>query len=215
MTVVVRDKPFPVVDPSLSPNRDSSLWYQLPLFVNPRQAIVASDLGRSGLERYNAFFVAPQLTQEVLGAGGIDLLQPLWSKDDILRHGLRRVDVLSRYTSAKADLLTLSETQRLKIRDWYAINPCFLNGTLQLGVGMPDIRVGARVRVPGDAGDSGDETYYVETVSHTWRFGPGLRTALGVTRGWRGTDTEYLQALDDLVAHYHPPTRAAPSEALA
>ena len=52
MTVVVRDKPFPVIDPDIG--GFTSTWKDLPLQVVPRQSIVSSDLGRSGLERFNS-----------------------------------------------------------------------------------------------------------------------------------------------------------------
>lgn len=210
-TVVFRDRPFPAVEdgPNGETGKDGQ-WYRLPLHIIPRQSIINNDVGRSGLERFNAFFMAPQIAQEVVKAGAIDLYEPLWSPDDILRHGLRRFDVMSKYTSANADLLTLSSRLRTRVRDWYCINPYLLNGTINLAIGAPNIHIGNRVRIPGTHGPDFDETYYVESVDHNWSFGPGLRTSLGVTRGWIGTEDSYLDALGLLAGNYEIPKRREP-----
>lgn len=219
MTVVFRDKPFPISrDPEFwtGPKGQDSYWFSLPEFVIPREAIVGKNVGRTGLERYNAFFVNSPLYQETLGGNAIDIVAPLWNKDEILRHGLRRFDVSSKYgvpgDEAKK-LLNLVEEQREIIRDWYVMNPYLRNGTLELGIGMPDVRVGSRARVPGARSKDQDEIYYIETVSHNWSFGSGTKTSLGVTRGWRGTDEAYLDALDRLIRTYEVELTAVPSEA--
>jgi hypothetical protein len=223
MTVFFRDKPFPLTSevtddqgvsppPSLGLEKDSA-WFSLPLFILPRQQIKEDDIGRSGEERINSFFVAPQLTQELAKTGTMDLVQPLWNSKDILRHGFRRYDIMSHYKAREARLITLATIQRLMVRDWYAINPYLLNGTIQLGMGRPDIRVGSRVRIPGDGGETLlDETYYVEQVSHNWVFGSGLKTQLGVTRGWIGTDDDLLSAMKEINREYQPPPRKVPEE---
>ncbi len=205
MVIRFRDRPFPTT--ALA---DSSPYFKLPLFNIPRQAIVGHDVGRSGMERFNAFFVAPQLAQEVIQAGGIDLYLPEWDAGDILRHGLRRFDVNSQYAAANADYLTLSRAQRAQMRDWHCLNPYLSNGTLDLSVGMPWVRIGTRVRIPGIESEDQDETYYVESVAHSWNFGVGTRTNLGVTRGWIGTDSSLIDALGIVAGNYTEPTRAQP-----
>ncbi len=197
MTVVFRERPLV----NLDKGKDSP-WFNLPLHIIPRQAIRQASVGRSGLERFNAFFVAPQIAQELLGAGAIDLNAPLWNPDDILRHGMRRYDVLTKYTSPNADIIGLSSALRRRIRDWYCLNPYFLNGTLELGLGLPNVHVGERVRIPGATSPDQDETYYVESVANTWSLQPGLKTTLGVTRGWRGTDDSLLEALNRIAFEY-------------
>ena len=58
------------------------------------------------------------------------------------------------------------------------------------------------LRIPGDKSVEEDETYYIETVSHNWVFGPGLKTSLGVTRGWRGDDSSLLEAITAIGERY-------------
>jgi len=210
MTVVYRDKPFPFANESGNiefPKGLDSEWFNLPLFVVPREFIVSSNIGRGGQERFNAFFVMSTLHQETLGAMP-QLVQPLWNKDDVLIHGLRRFDVTSKYTALGDELLGLTEQQREMVRDWYSMNPYLFNGNLELGLGMPDIRVGVRVLIPGPNSPEFNETYYVESVTHNWSMVPGTRTSLGVTRGWRGTDEDLIGALSDLVNRYtvEPPS---------
>lgn len=204
MTVILRDRPFPTKELG-----DDSPWFSLPLAVVPRQSIVADDLTRGGQERYNAFFVSPQLTQELVGNAALEVTAPLWNSDDIIRHGLRRFDIMSRYrldlsevgSEGEDALLAITKNQRLKVRDWYCLNPYLWNGSIALAIGRPDIRVGYRVRVPG-ASESEDMTFYVEQVGLDWQFGRGARTTLGVTRGWRGSDSSYMDALYQVADRY-------------
>jgi hypothetical protein len=87
------------------------------------------------------------------------------------------------------------------------MNPYLLSGTIALGHGRPDIRVGTRIRIPGEGGDTLlDETYYVEGVNHSWSLGPGIRTTLQVTRGFIGDDNMLLRAITDAGANYKVPT---------
>lgn len=223
MSVFFRDRPFPlsgaVVDDQgnnpagLSLGRDSA-WFSLPLHIVPRQQIISDAVQRSGAERLNAFFVSPQVTQEFARIGKNDLLQPLWASQDIFRHGMRRYDIMSRYKAADANLATLSAVQRHIARDHYAINPYLLNGTIALAVGRPEIRVGTRVRIPADAGETSiDETYYVEGVNHDWAYGQGIRTTLQVTRGWVGDDDTLMDAIETLADQYAEPVKMTPRAA--
>ena len=207
MHVIVRTRPLPTVAEGAN-----SIYFSLPQWILPRTGIVSESVGRNGFERFNSFFVQPALVQEIIGQGGIDMLQPLWHTDDINKHGLRRFDVISRYTSPKADLLGLSEKQRTNIRDWYALNPYLLSGTIGTGFGAPECRVGHRILIPGDASEDDDLNFYVESVQHDWQFGRGLRTNLGVTRGWKGTDDQYIDALTAMTDGYSSPGRATAGE---
>ena len=215
MSVFFRDRPFPfsntVKDNNGLPPENlktglSSAWFSLPLHIVNRQEIINDDVSRDGSERMNAFFVSPQIQQDLLGAGGMDMTQPLWDMDDIKRHGLRRYDINTNYKTPGGELLLLSVTQRYMLRDWYVMNPYLLSGTIALGHGRPDIRVGTRIRIPGEGEDTTlDETYYVEGVNHSWSFGPGLRTTLQVTRGFIGDDNMLLRAITDAGANYKVP----------
>jgi hypothetical protein len=203
MTVIFRDKPFPMVGGSINlPIGKDSAWFQLPLFTIPREAIVSKNVGRSGMERFNAFFVNAPLRMEEVGSANFDLIAPLWDKDDILRHGLRRFDAQSNYKAKDTNIRNMTNEQRAIIRDWYAINPYLLSGTIDLAIGLPDIRIGVRARIPGISGSEQDDTYYVEQVSHSWALKPGIRTSLGVTRGWRGSDDALLDTLSQLAGAY-------------
>ena len=221
ISVFLRDRPFPLhegltdhqgIRPpiTLGIGRDSA-WFNLPTHIVPRQQVGSDDLGRSGSERYNAFFVSPQTTMELTRTAPPDMLPPLWDESDILLHGLRRYDVSTKYKAEAGTLLALSTIQRQMARDWFAINPYLLNGTIPLGVLRPEIHVGTRILIPGDNGDtSQDETYYVENVAHNWTFGPGGKTVLSVTRGWQGDDNSLLQAVTELAGRYRVPNIGDP-----
>ena len=215
ISVFFRDRPLPlstsVEDEDKTPATQlglgkESAWFKLPLHIVQRQEIQQDDIARDGAERMNAFFLSPQIQQSLIGAGGLDMFQPLWDTNDIQKHGLRRYDVNSHYVTQNATLLTLSTVQRCMMRDWYAINPYLYSGSMSLGHGRPEIRIGTRIRIPADNGDNTlDETYYVEGVSNTWQFGVGIRTSLTTTRGFIGTDTQLLAAIDSLNANYEIP----------
>jgi len=198
MTVVVRDKPFPTA--GLAP-----VWGKLPMFTVPRQQIITSDIGRAGYERFNTYFTAPLLHQESMGQSAINILAPLTNMQEIKFHGMRRMDVQSSIVPDDLDFVKLSAAQRKIIRDWYCLNPYLLSGTINLGVGRPDIRVGCRLKVPSGVNPENDETYYIEQVGQGWQFGKGTRTNLGVTRGWIGDDASYQDKLDEVSAAYKYP----------
>ena len=197
MRIIFRNRPFPTL--LGTPDFFDS---EFPLFTVPRQQILSSQISRSGDERFNAYFASPLLIQEALKINGVDALLPLWDLEDVQKHGLRRFDVSTKYASADADDLVLSEAMRATVRDWYCMNPYLYNGTFNLRAGRPDIHIGSRIRVPGSQSADYDETYYVESVAHAWNFGPGLRTDLGVTRGWKGSDDSYLEALNTMTSRY-------------
>jgi hypothetical protein len=203
MTVVVRDRPFPVVDPLIDSWPIS--WDAVPQFTVFRQQIVTDNVGRSGLERFNAFFVASQLHQEAFGQNSLNILTPLVDFQSLHRHGLRRFDVQSSMSPDQLDFSKLCEQQRRIAKDWHCLNPYFLSGTINLGIGRPDIKIGCKVRIPGEHGERDQETYYIESVGHNWRFGQGIRTALGVTRGWMGSDQSMVAALQQMSARYQEP----------
>jgi hypothetical protein len=198
MVVVLRRKPFPLVDEDFL-----SDWFELPLFIIPRQQIVETNVGRSATERFNAFYCSPPFIQEQFkGLDVGDSQAPLWALKDINRHGLRRLEVTTMYqsTANPVDTPGMIKALRQFLRDWYSINPYLLNGTMSLGLGRPDIKIGTRIRIPGDKGENDQETYYVESVGHQWQFGRGTRTNLGITRGYVGTDNDHLDDLGKIAS---------------
>jgi hypothetical protein len=137
-------------------------------------------------------------------------------RESIRRHGILRMDVTSDTTPDELDYSIFSWWQRQILRDWYCLNPYFLSGTFQLGHGRPDIKIGNRLLVPEDrisaTGVDGSENYYIETVGNTWQAGVGMRTTIGVTRGWIGTDASYEHWLDMVAGGYVEPPLLAPIE---
>lgn len=204
MHVYLRTRPFPLASPEIlgALKGGDSPYFDLPLHTIPVQHLGATDVGRSGYERFNAFFHAPQMTQDAMKAG-IDWLGPLWSPDDIYRHGLRRFDVQSRYARDpnKLDDKTYMEQQRLRVRDWHCLNPYYLSGTLNTIRGYPQIHIGDRIRVPGNT-PAQDETFYVESAGHAWQFGTSIKSSFGVTHGWIGSDYSQLKAILDMSDMY-------------
>lgn len=197
MRIIFRNRPIPTL--LGTPDYFSS---DFRTHIVPRQQILSGQISRSGDERFNAYFASPLLIQEALKINGVDALLPLWDLEDIQRHGLRRFDVSTKYASADVDDLVLSEAMRTTVRDWYCMNPYLYNGTFNLRLGRPDIQIGSRIRIPGAASEDDDERYYVESVTNNWSFGPGMRTDLGVTRGWKGSDQSYRDALNTVSGRY-------------
>jgi hypothetical protein len=219
MTVILRDKPFPFLTTSVPPGFLPT-WNTLPIHTVNRQEIFTDDVGKSGYERYNAFFVAPRLLQEAMASHALYIEAPLWDTESIKRHGLRRMDIQSNVvpdtfnpvTAGGTDISNLAKFQRQLIRDWYCMNPYLLSGTIVLGHGRPDIKIGNKLMIPGRIDNPSNielgETYYIETVIQDWRAGTGLKTTAGVTRGWRGTDADYLAVLAKVASRYTLPPMA-------
>jgi hypothetical protein len=199
MGVVFRDRPFVSTKLELQ-----SPWFLLPTATVQRQELTGESVGKGGAERFNAYFVSPNMQN--LGPIGTDLLGPLWNVREVEQHGLRRFDLESHYAAEVNDQLLCSMEMRKRALEYHALNPYLWNGTLFVGRNRPDIRVGMRVRIPG-ADENETETYYVETVGHD--FGVPGSTTLGVTRGWKGTDATLLSALRAAVAGYEARTRTA------
>lgn len=209
MIITFRDRPFPVLANTDYPKSGmDSAYFSLPLHKIPKQYIVATNIGKSGSDRFNAFFISPQMGQEVFNAGSIDLAKPLWNPEEIKVHGLRRYDISTKYNAENSEVLFMTKFQRTLIRDWQAINPYLWNGTISLGRGFPEIQIGSRVRVIGPQKPYLE--FYVENVSHTWAFGSSIKTSLGVTRGWEGDAASYLDALASIAQGYPEETRDAP-----
>jgi hypothetical protein len=217
MTTVLRDKPFVMVDPAIQAAYDEangehtpitgldSPWFKLPLYKVPRQYIVADDIGWSGYERLNMFLASSPALQQFMKGDFMSLTQPLWATGDMLEHGMRQMDVVTNYVAKNADLFSMSIVQRLMARDWYCMNPYFLNGTLSFAVGLPDLHNGTRLRILGNTPDD-DETYYVEGVAHNYSMPGGTKTTATVTRGVKGTDSNYVQTLKAIVQQYEAAT---------
>lgn len=215
MSVVMRDKPFPMIDPEIAaaglPVGLDSPYFRIPMYIVPRQYIIADSIGWSGYQRINTALVSSQLLQEFTKGPLVQLVQPLWAPSDMHDHGMRRLDVTSQYLAdGEGSLFTMSKVQRLMARDWYCMNPYLMNGTISFGVGLPDLHIGTRLRIPGATSADDDETFYVEGISHAWSVQQGLRTTATVTRGWRGSDADYINTLQAIAAQYSSPPASPP-----
>jgi hypothetical protein len=207
MTVIIRDRPFMQVDSSIDyfVGRQSS-WFSLPRFTIARSQIVADDIGKSGLERYNAFRCVDSFGQLLLNQNPRELFTPLWNKSDMLVHGLRRLEVTSSYGFNYRERGSIGESvyrqrRNALLRDWYCLNPQYLSGTLSLATGAPHVRIGGRLYVPA-AIPSQNLNFYIEGVSHSWQQPMGTRTQITVTRGYQGTDDAHLADLRAEAAKY-------------
>jgi hypothetical protein len=201
MAIIYRDKPFiNLTDGGSSP------WFGLPLVEIPRTHVGKKRVSRSTKDRYNAFYVAPQVYQE--SGFTKDLMGPLWDETSIRTHGLRSFNIETRYTADESNLFNLIEAQRLLVVDWHCLAPYFLSGTLPLQRLYPEVRVGTRVRVVG-SDEAKQEDYYVEGVSHNWGQRTGGKTSLSVTRGWRGGSRDLIRAITEVSSRYRLGTRPA------
>lgn len=192
MAIILRDRPFPY---GPDPKNDSG-WFRLPMLeIEPQDIASGVDIGRGGEERFNAFFIRGKAFAEYAG-GNVDLVAPILDKESIKKHGFRRYDSQSQYVPDPMSSWTnFLNFKRYQVRDWFCLNPYFLNGNIQLARGFPELRIGMRLRIKSPQGAKLDQTYYVEGIQHTWSLTAGMKTHVQVTRGWIGTDDELLDAL--------------------
>jgi len=216
MAWILRDRPFPTSTTQSGKTLDSP-WFnndKCPLFYADNHEIISVDTGRRGADRINTIFLAPGQAQE-FNRMSIDLQVPLMHKESIKRHGMLRMDVISGYITMPRDktgkseatqtILGMHKIYRDRIRDFHCLNHLFLNGTIQL-IARPDVRVGGRLRISRTSAPNSDfmnffsetnETYYIESVSHQWTKPQGIRTSVAVTRGWTGTDSGLVRAIQE------------------
>lgn len=206
MCVVLRDRPFMTLPTSTFGTTYVNTWDKIPILSIYPQEILNSTIAKGGYERYNAFYVASLLHQEEMNNFALEVKAPLIDETSIGIHGLRRFDIQIATYPEDDRTDNLCSTQRLILKDWYCMNPYFLSGSITLGHGRPDIHIGCRLNIPGIILNAKtiipEENYYIEEVSHSWTFGQGMRTTLGVTRGWLGNDDSYLAGLTKVSANF-------------
>jgi hypothetical protein len=173
------------------------------MFEIPETMVVAKNIGRAGVERYNAFMCNVRAAQELV-SNNTPLMQPLMDATSVAQHGLRLFDASTRYVADVSTLGLLSTTHRSMLRDWHCMNPYLLNGTIDLGTSMPNIKLGCRLRIP-NTDPTLQETYYIEGYQHTWSLMPGGKTSVTVTRGWIGTDLDLVSTTTQIAANYAIP----------
>lgn len=204
MSVIYRDRPHPTLERSSSEN----LYFNLREYVIPRQEFTQLDVGRNGDERFNFFVVSAALFQEQLD-NTIGIQKPLRDNNSISKHGIRRYITSTDWVPQGVFDEYVQRINRIA-RDWYAVNPYLLSGRGSFGSGRPDIRIGTRLVIPGDE-PAKNEQYYIEQVDHNWSFGPGLRTNVSLTRGFRGTEKEYFELIEKIAGQYVEPGQPTPA----
>lgn len=225
MAVILRDRPFPSPTRDARPLTENSPYFRLPLYKLYPGEIIEMDTGRHGSDRSNAFALTPtQLSDTTAGAAAAAI--PKIHRTDLQRHGLRMRHIETRYLpglppsgvdSVSATISAISPSiaalfQGLSLidstyayrniyRDFHCMNHRLYTGSISLNHGRPDIRIGGRVRILGDTEEQ-DETYYVESVAHSWSYESGLKTGLQVSRGWVGSDAQLASTLLTITNQY-------------
>ena len=201
MEIHMRRRPFPYVG-------DLDTWFNLEMVEITPSDVLSKQISQNGSERFNNFVVKTKGYLEFLGILQ-EVLTAEVSTTSIKRHGLRRMEVATNYVASgsDSDILGVVEEHRNQIRDWNSLNPYYFSGTLDLGRGFPEIHPGYRLRLLGQNEDE-QITFYVEGVRHNWNLRQGLRTSVTVTRGWKGSDQSYKQAIRDVAQTYIPATVA-------
>lgn len=200
--VVLRDRPFLQGD-----DLSASDYFSLPRTdVVPQDIQSGMSLSRGGEERFNAYFVRGKPVADI--GGNIDLEAPLVDIEDIKKHGFRRFNVESQY-SADPDLSQGEavwsdhvKILRARARDFHCLNPQFFSGVIPLARGFPGLRIGTRLRIKSPLSEDDNLSFYVEGISHSWSLGPGMKTTATVSRGWRGTDNDLINALREARRFY-------------
>lgn len=193
----IREKPFVNTTEKL----DSPFFTDIDHVKIPSWLIESTDLGRAGYERFNIFEISAN--QHYLKGQETTAMTPvIYSKEQIRKYGLRPKSDETKYIAQGGDGNWEIERrlwQKL-VTDWYAPNPYFLSGTIVIGCMIPEIKIGSRFTI--DTGNpKTSPTFYVEGVEHTFQWamnetmGPKTNTRLMVTRGFVGTDQEYLNAV--------------------
>lgn len=105
----------------------------------------------------------------------------LRSKEDRTPFAATGIDQLNKEKNVNDDQLREDLVRwSIMLDHWYQHNHEYLSGTITLGGGRADIRVGYRLDIP-----SRRESYYVDQVSHNWEY-PGIMTTIvQVSRGQR------------------------------
>ena len=113
-----------------------------------------------------------------------DGLMPTFLEDSIARHGLRIQELTTKFLHTGASKVDGKSVFDFMIRSilaqdmWYQHNPYYRAGNIQVA-GMPKARPGMVLDVAGD----NPESYYVESVTHSWSHPGAMTTTFTVTRG--------------------------------
>jgi len=203
MEANIREKPFVnTADAEFSP-----FFRDLPTWRIPSWLISDTDLGRSGYERFNIYQLMADM-HYYRGQEQLAMTPAIYSREAIRRHGIRPYNETTKYLMAVegGGLEDERRAWQQLIVDWYAPNPYLLSGTVTIDAMVPEIQIGSRFIL-----DTGDPTttlqFYVEGVDHGFRWapssgGPSSSTTLMLTRGFRGSDKDYLKMVQAISKQY-------------
>jgi len=220
VAATIRERPFVLADADMAEvdlnsgkyiNAGiSSAWFNLPTWDIPHWLVHNADLGISGMERFNLIELLADIG--FAGAQGEQTIMapPSWDIESIKKHGLRPLQESTNYVAdGNKPQGAWAATRKLWqniLTHWHCLDPYLRNGTVSLKIGMPEVRVGQRLRLnPGKVEDR--EQMYVEGVDLNWIVGdqetpPGAHTNFAVTRGFIGSDRDLLSTTSRVAARY-------------
>jgi len=166
--------------------------------------VVSSSLGRSDTDVFNFFSLYANNSLINIYKFLLQGIMPVLTPVSIQRNGLRVVEFNTKFANFGKDFICEPGSSAvdsgqirknlvrwtLLIDHWNQHNAEYLSGTITLR-SMPELRVGYRL----DWVDR-NESYYVESVSHSWSYPAGMTTSIQVSRGQR----------NDPLPAYVPPT---------
>ena len=199
MEATIRERPF--INDALGLD---SPWFDVPEWTIPSWMIESRDLGRGGTERFTIF----ELLADYSHGNAQEqpaLAPPTWSKNAVSSHGIKPYLENTKYVQVvngdQGGWVAERNVWQDLVVSWFAANPYWLSGTLNIATMLPEIRVGNRLRLA--TGDSTGLSGYIEGVEHEYQFasdgnrGPHSRTRLQLTRGFEGSDKDLVDLVRD------------------
>lgn len=188
----IREKPFVnVVQGMASP------WFKLPTVELSRDAILTDNVATNDDERVNLLQLNA-VPGSMINFEQYALFPPSYDASNAALHGLRKYERMSKFASfgGRTEGLPWMEELRMwhtLVASWYGPNHLWMSGTIQVPFLLGEARPGKRLVVGHGAHR---EQFYIEGVTHGWKHTQKGNTTLTVTRGFRGSDEELLEAVD-------------------
>lgn len=189
-----------------------SPWWRLATTRVFRREIKNLDLGTSDQERVNMIMLYARsmiMTAEDQYAA----YPPVFDAEDAKNYGLRRWERSIDFAGVgSGDVISWGREIEEWIQlaaSWYGLNHQWLNGTATFGWLLAEARVGQRLVIEGD-NDADRTQAYIESVAHAFRYPNAPSTTLGLTRGFKGTDTALVAAVVDKAKRFVLPPSSPP-----
>jgi hypothetical protein len=157
--------------------------------------VVSSVIGRSDNDTWNLFAMYAEDALQAVYKFILNAFMPVTNAVSIARNGLRVREMTTRYAPLSRNKLCGGPKEKkgtlqngvvrnmvrwlMLVDHWNQHNIEYLTGTIVLR-GMPELRVGYRL----DWEDR-RESYYVDSVSHSWNYLKEMTTTIQVSRGQR------------------------------